>query len=58
VAANGKLTAVPGSPFNFNLSLMGANGRYLFGFEPSSVIIDSFSMAANGALKKAATTNT
>ena len=57
-AANGKLTAVPGSPFNFSLSLMGANGRYLFGFEPSSVIIESFSMAANGALKKAATLNT
>ena len=57
-AANGKLTAVPGSPFNYNLSLMGANGRYLFGFEPSSVIIESFSMAANGALKKAATLNT
>jgi hypothetical protein len=37
---------------------MGANGHYLFGFEPSSVIIDSFSMAANGALKKAATLNT
>jgi hypothetical protein len=57
-AANGKLTAVPGSPFNYSLSLMGANGHYLFGFEPSSVIIESFSMAANGALKKAATLNT
>jgi hypothetical protein len=57
-AANGKLTAVPGSPFNYSLSLMGANGHYLFGFEPSSVIIDSFSMAANGVLKKAATLNT
>jgi hypothetical protein len=53
-AANGKLTLVPGSPFNYSLSLMGANGHYLFGFEPSSVIIESFSMAANGALKKAA----
>ena len=57
-ATNGKLTAVPGSPFNYSLSLMGANGHYLFGFEPSSVIIESFSMAANGALKKAATLNT
>jgi len=57
-AANGKLTAVPGSPFNYSLSLMGANGHYLFGFEPSSVVIESFSMAANGALKKAATLNT
>jgi hypothetical protein len=57
-AANGKLTPVPGSPFSYSLSLMGANGHYLFGFEPSSVIIDSFSMAANGALKKAASLNT
>jgi hypothetical protein len=31
-AANGKLTAVPGSPFDFNISLSGANGHYLFGF--------------------------
>jgi hypothetical protein len=57
-AASGKLTPVPGSPFNYSLSLMGANGHYLFGFEPSSVIIDSLSMAANGALRKTATTNT
>jgi len=56
-AANGKLTAVPGSPFNDNLSLMGANGHFLFGFEPGTEIIDSLSMAANGALKKVATTN-
>jgi hypothetical protein len=56
--ATGKLTAVPGSPFNYSLSWMAANGHYLFGFEPGSVTIESFSMAANGALKKAATTNT
>src|ERR1700723_3180611 len=41
-AANGKLTAVPGSPFNYSLSLQGANGHFLFGFEPSGPIIDSF----------------
>lgn len=57
-AANGKLTVVPGSPFSYNTSLVAANGKYLFGFEPKSVIIDSLSMAANGALKKMATTNT
>ena len=56
-AANGKLTAVLGSPFNYSLSLQGANGHYLFGFEPNVPIIDSFSMAANGALKKTATLN-
>jgi hypothetical protein len=57
-AANGKLTAVSGSPFNYNTSLMGANGHFLFGFEPGTVIIDSLSMASSGALKKVATTNT
>lgn len=57
-AANGKLTTVPGSPFNFNISLSGANGHYLFGFLPNSEIIESLSMAANGALKKAKTLDT
>src|SRR5262245_12382634 len=46
-APNGKLTKVPGSPFSFSLTDMSANGHYLFGFEPSSVILDSFKMAAN-----------
>jgi hypothetical protein len=57
-AVNGKLTAAPGSPFNYSLSLMGANGYFLFGFVPNTVTIESFSMASNGVLKKAATTNT
>ena len=57
-ALNGKLTPVPGSPFKYSLLLQGANDHYLFGFEPSSVIIDSFAMAANGALKMAVSTNT
>ena len=56
-ASNGKLTAVPGSPFNFNISWMRGNGPALFGFEPSSILIDSLSIASNGALKKVATTN-
>jgi hypothetical protein len=56
-AANGKLTSVPGSPFNFNVSGMGANGHYLFGYEGGGPIIASLSMAANGALRKVATTN-
>lgn len=56
-APNGKLTTVPGSPFNYNLGLQGTNGHFLFGFEPNVPIIDSLSMAANGALKKTATTN-
>ena len=57
-AANGKLTPISGSPFNHGSLLMGANGHFLFGFEPGTVIIDSLSMAANGALKNVASTNT
>jgi hypothetical protein len=57
-AADGKLTRVPGSPFNYDLSWMGANGHYLFGFEGSGTIIASFSMAPDGVLRKVATTNT
>ena len=56
-APDGKLTSVPGSPFNYNLSGMGANGHYLFGYEGSGPIIASLSMATNGALHKVATTN-
>lgn len=56
-ATTGKLTAVPGSPFSSNISLTGANGHFLFGFEPSGPVIDSLSMAANGALKKTASIN-
>jgi hypothetical protein len=56
-AANGKLTTVPGSPFNFNLTGMGANGHYFFGYEGGGPTIASLSMAPNGALHKVATTN-
>jgi hypothetical protein len=57
-AANGKLTPVPGSPFNEGLSWMGANGHYFFGFEGSGTIIASFSMASDGALRNVATIDT
>lgn len=56
-AADGKLTTISGSPFNFNLPLMGTNGHFLWGIQPNSVNIESLAMAANGALKKGATTN-
>ena len=57
-AANGKLTAVSGSPFNFNISLSAANGHYMFGFLPNSETIESLSMSSSGALKKAKTLDT
>jgi hypothetical protein len=54
VASNGKLTAVPGSPFA-NISVQGlvGNNKYLFGVNGNAV--DAFSIATNGSIKLAAT---
>lgn len=55
-ASNGKLTPIPGSPFNFaNVSWMATNGKYLFGNEIENSAIQTFSIASNGALKLAQT---
>jgi hypothetical protein len=56
-AANGKLTPVPGSPYaNFALGHMSVNQKFLFGIGNNGDIY-SFSIASNGSLKLAATTN-
>lgn len=57
-AYDGKLTPVSGSPFNFNISLSGANGKYMFGFLPNSETIESLSISTSGALKFAKTLDT
>jgi len=57
VAANGRLTKVPGSPYKYTGFPEAVNGKYLFGREPNGTIVDSFSMESNGALKLAASTN-
>lgn len=57
-AANGKLTAVPGSPYIDPVGWMGENGHYLFGLETNSTVIAAYSIAADGALTAAATTDT
>lgn len=57
-AADGKLTSVPGSPFNDSLSWIAANSHYLFGTEADGATIASFSMASDGALKEVASINT
>lgn len=56
-ASNGQLTKVSGSPFNFDISLSGANGRYLFGFLSSGQTIQSLTMSSTGALTKAKATD-
>src|SRR5450631_1718838 len=56
-ASSGKLSKVSGSPFNFDISLSGANGYFLFGFPSGGQTIESLSMSSTGALKKAKTTD-
>jgi len=48
--ANGKLTPVPGSPFNQNVGAMAASGAYLLAVSASDPNINSYSIASNGAI--------
>jgi len=49
-AANGKLTPLPGSPFNASVASMAVNGRYLFGSDTDALNIDAYRIELNGAL--------
>jgi hypothetical protein len=51
-AANGALTPIAGSPYQFNDGYMAVNGKYLFANEnnQNASQIDSFSIGSNGAL--------
>jgi hypothetical protein len=51
-AANGTLTAIPGSPFPGNVNYMAVNGAWLFAIEnnPNESLVDSYSIASNGVL--------
>lgn len=50
-AANGRLTAIPGSPFADNLYNMAVNGKYLFGLNRNGIYIAQFFIEPNGALR-------
>jgi hypothetical protein len=54
-AANGKLTAVAGSPFAENGAYMAVDGKWLFSTD--SINIYSFSIASNGALTQVSSIN-
>src|SRR5215472_4800420 len=54
--STGKLTAIAGSPFPSSVSYMALNGAWLFGTE-NFTYIDSFSIAANGALQQVSQIN-
>jgi 6-phosphogluconolactonase (cycloisomerase 2 family) len=56
-AADGKLSAVAGSPFDANVASMAVNGKYFFGAGTGGTNIDSFSIASDGALKKVSLIN-
>ena len=54
---DGKLAPVAGSPFPAHVFSMAVNGKYLFGEEEDEIHTYSFSIAADGSLKKVASTN-
>jgi 6-phosphogluconolactonase (cycloisomerase 2 family) len=56
-APNGKLTVIPGSPFQENVTSMAVNGKYLFAVNSNGFDMESYLLESNGALHYAATTN-
>src|SRR5579864_5841576 len=51
-ASNGSLTAIPGSPFKYSVASLALNGKWLFGVDWTDTKIESFAIAANGALAR------
>jgi hypothetical protein len=56
-ASSGKLTGVPGSPFQDKVASMAVNGKYLFGASTSGKYVEAFLMESNGALRFATWTD-
>lgn len=56
-APSGKLTPIPGSPFQDDVGSMAVNGKYLFGAAGHSANIDAYLIGSNGALRYSASTN-
>lgn len=56
-AANGKLTPIPGSPFQDDVRSMAVNGKYLFGAAGHTPNIDAYLIESNGALRYSSSTN-
>lgn len=57
VAANGKLTPIPGSPFRENVDAMAVGGDHLVAVNASQPNIDTFVIESNGALRYQASTD-
>jgi hypothetical protein len=59
VAANGQLTALPGSPLaNTNVSKLSVTKKFLFGLSGDGSEITSFAIAADGSIKKVSSLGT
>jgi len=56
-AANGQLTAIPGSPFQDNVSNMAVNGKYLFAVNSNGFDLDAYTIESDGALHLSTSTN-
>jgi hypothetical protein len=49
-AADGTLKAIPGSPFQHNVSALALSGAWLFAVDSTGQNIDSFSIGSNGVI--------
>jgi hypothetical protein len=56
VAADGRLTPIPGQPFKDAVTNMAVNGKYLFGASTDGIHINSYLIGAEGALHRVAST--
>ncbi|MGA8529652.1 MAG: hypothetical protein WB622_08055 [Acidobacteriaceae bacterium] len=56
-SASGALTAIPGTPFQENVTSMAVNGKFLYGATLSGTDVNSYRIEANGGLLYAVTTN-
>jgi hypothetical protein len=56
-ASNGRLAAVPGSPFAGTVNSMSVNRKYLFGAGVNATDITTFSIGSNGVLKQVSEIN-
>jgi 6-phosphogluconolactonase (cycloisomerase 2 family) len=58
-SSSGRLTPVPGSPFSgISVSHLSVTNKFLFGASDDNQTIYSYSLAANGSVKKVAAINT
>ena len=56
-APDGKLTSIPGSPFQDNVTNMAVNGKYLFAVNSNGFDLDAYLIESDGALHFATSTN-